>query len=54
LGSRDEFRQLISFINASKITPIIDSVFPLKDAAAAQRYVEEARQFGKVVLRISD
>ena len=54
LGSRDEFRQLISFLNASKIKPIIDSVFPLKDAAAAQRYVQEARQFGKVVLRISD
>jgi NADPH:quinone reductase-like Zn-dependent oxidoreductase len=54
LGSRDEFRKLISFMDTSKIKPIIDSVFPLKDAAAAQRYVEEARQFGKVVLRISD
>jgi NADPH:quinone reductase-like Zn-dependent oxidoreductase len=54
LGSRDEFRQLISFMNASKIKPIIDSVFPLKDTAAAQRYVEEAKQFGKVILKISD
>jgi NADPH:quinone reductase-like Zn-dependent oxidoreductase len=54
LGSREEFRQLISFMNASGIKPIIDSVFPLKDGAAAQRYVEEAKQFGKVVLRISN
>jgi NADPH:quinone reductase-like Zn-dependent oxidoreductase len=54
LGSRDEFRTLISFMDAAKIKPIIDSVFPLKDAAGAQRYVEEAKQFGKVVLRISD
>jgi NADPH:quinone reductase-like Zn-dependent oxidoreductase len=54
LGSREEFRQLISFINASQIKPIIDSVFPLKDAAAAQHYVEEAKQFGKVVLRMPD
>lgn len=54
LGSRDEFRQLISFMNASGIKPIIDTVFPLEDGAAAQRYVEEARQFGKVVLSIPD
>ena len=52
LGSRDEFRQVICFLNVSGIKPIIDSVFPLKDAAAAQRRVEEAKQFGKVVLRI--
>jgi NADPH:quinone reductase-like Zn-dependent oxidoreductase len=54
LGSREEFRQLLSFMTVSQIKPIIDSVFPLKEAAAAQRYVEEGRQFGKVVLQISD
>jgi NADPH:quinone reductase-like Zn-dependent oxidoreductase len=54
LGSRHEFRQLIRFINTSKIKPIIDKVFPLQDGAAAQRYVEEGRQFGKVVLQIPD
>jgi NADPH:quinone reductase-like Zn-dependent oxidoreductase len=54
LGSREEFRELINFINSTQIKPIIDSVFALRDAAAAQRYVEEGKQFGKVVLRISD
>jgi NADPH:quinone reductase-like Zn-dependent oxidoreductase len=54
LGSREEFLQLISFLNVSKIKPSIDSVFPLKDGAAAQRYLEEAKQFGKVVLEIPD
>ena len=54
LGSREEFLQLLSFMAVSQIKPIIDSVFPLKEAAAAQRYVEEGRQFGKVVLRIED
>lgn len=52
LGSRGEFRQLISFLNAKKIRPIIDKTFPLADAAAAQRYLEEGKQFGKVVLKI--
>jgi NADPH:quinone reductase-like Zn-dependent oxidoreductase len=54
LGSREEFRELINFINSTQIKPIIDSVFALRDAAAAQRYVEEGKQFGKVVLRIAD
>jgi NADPH:quinone reductase-like Zn-dependent oxidoreductase len=52
LGSREEFRQLSSFMTVKAIKPIVDSVFPLKDAGAAQHYLESARQFGKVVLRI--
>jgi len=52
LGSREEFRQLLSFLTVSRIKPIIDSVFPLRDAASAQHRVETAQQFGKVVLRI--
>jgi NADPH:quinone reductase-like Zn-dependent oxidoreductase len=54
LGSRNEFRLLISFLNGANIEPIIDTVFPLQEAAAGQRYVEEAKQFGKVVLKIPD
>jgi NADPH:quinone reductase-like Zn-dependent oxidoreductase len=53
LGSREEFRQLLSFMAVKKMKPIVDSVFPLKEAAAAQRYLEAGKQFGKVVLRIS-
>lgn len=54
LGSRAEFRQLLSFLAAAQIKPIIDSVFPLRDAALAQQRVETAQQFGKVVLRIPE
>jgi NADPH:quinone reductase-like Zn-dependent oxidoreductase len=54
LGSREEFRQLLSFLAASQIKPVIDSVFPLRDGATAQRRVEEGKQFGKVVLQIAD
>ena len=32
LGSREEFRQLLSFMAVKKIKPIVDSVFPLKDS----------------------
>jgi NADPH:quinone reductase-like Zn-dependent oxidoreductase len=32
--------------------PILDRIFPLKDAAAAQRRLEEGQQFGKIVLEM--
>ncbi|MFQ5684391.1 MAG: zinc-binding dehydrogenase [Candidatus Binatia bacterium] len=54
LGSREEFRQLLSFIRTSKIRPIIDQLFPLKEAAAAQHRLEEGEQFGKIVLQIAN
>jgi NADPH:quinone reductase-like Zn-dependent oxidoreductase len=54
LGSRYEFQQLLNFMQTSGIKPIIDRVFPLSEAAAAQRRLEEARQFGKIVLKIAD
>lgn len=54
LGSREEFRQVIQFINATQIKPIIDRIFPLDEAAAAQRRMEEGKQFGKIVLACSD
>lgn len=51
LGSREDFRQLLRFLEVARIHPIIDSKFPLKEAAAAQRRMEEGLQFGKILLR---
>jgi NADPH:quinone reductase-like Zn-dependent oxidoreductase len=54
LGSREEFRLLLSFLRHSKLRPILDEVFPLRDAASAQQRLELGRQFGKIVLQIAD
>ena len=54
LGSRDEFRQLLGFMRASGVRPIIDQVFPLSEAASAQRRLEDGKQFGKIVLQIAE
>jgi NADPH:quinone reductase-like Zn-dependent oxidoreductase len=54
LGSREEFHQVIDFLNTAQIKPVIDSIFPLEDAADAQLHLENARQFGKIILRIPD
>jgi len=53
LGSREDFRQLLSFLEVSKIRPILDRKFPLREAAAAQQRMEKARQFGKILLQTS-
>ena len=52
LGSREEFQQVLNFVEAAQAKPIIDRIFPLSEAAAAHQYMEERKPFGKVVLRI--
>ena len=52
LGSREEFRQLLNFVHVTELKPVIDRVFQLREAAAAHRYIEDRKQFGKVVLEI--
>jgi NADPH:quinone reductase-like Zn-dependent oxidoreductase len=54
LGSREEFRQVINFMKVTQLRPIIDQTFPLAEAAAAQRRMEEGKQFGKIVLTCSE
>jgi NADPH:quinone reductase-like Zn-dependent oxidoreductase len=52
LGSRAEFKAVLDFVAASRTRPVIDRIFPLADAALAQKRMEEGKQFGKIVLRI--
>jgi threonine dehydrogenase-like Zn-dependent dehydrogenase len=54
LGSREDFRQVVNFLCHTNLRPIIDQVFPLKDAAAAHERMERGEQFGKIVLHIAD
>jgi len=50
---RDGVEQhLWPLLAAGKIRPIVDCVFPLEDAAAAQRHMESSQHIGKIVLRI--
>jgi NADPH:quinone reductase-like Zn-dependent oxidoreductase len=53
-GSREEFRQLLAFMRNAGTRPIIDQLFPLREAAQAQQRLEEGRQFGKIVLQIGE
>lgn len=52
LGSRQEFAQVIHVMENTGAKPILDRIFPLRDATAAQRRLEEGKQFGKIVLEM--
>lgn len=52
LGDRKDFREVLNFMEASRTQPVVDQVFPLRDAAAAQKRLEEGKQFGKILLRM--
>lgn len=49
-GDRAEFRQLLEFFAANCAKPIIDRVYPLRDAAQAHGRMEARAAFGKIIL----
>lgn len=51
-GSRAHFQALNRAIEATRLRPVIDRVFPFSEVPAALRYFEGERPFGKVVVRI--
>lgn len=51
MGGRNELLKVLSLVEKKILKPVVDIVFPLAEAAAAQKRMEERRQFGKIVLR---
>ncbi|MGE0126795.1 MAG: zinc-binding dehydrogenase [Blastocatellales bacterium] len=52
MGSPREFAAFLKLYGEAKLHPEIDVVFPLSEAAAAHRRMNEGGQFGKIVLKI--
>lgn len=52
MGSPREFAAFLKLYGEAKLHPAIDQVFPLAEAAAAHRRMNEGGQFGKIVLKI--
>lgn len=50
MGSAEEFKAMLEFADNHAVRPIIDTSFELADIAQAFNYLQEARQFGKVVI----
>lgn len=52
MGTHAEFSDMLRMVSGGRIAPVVDSVFPLSEVKAAQRRLEEKKQFGKIVLRV--
>jgi NADPH:quinone reductase-like Zn-dependent oxidoreductase len=52
MGTPEDFRGVCDLIDAGKVHPLVDSVFPLAEAAQAHERLEAGLQLGKIVLRI--
>ena len=53
LGTMAQLLELVRFVSKKKIKPVIDSVMPLREAAAAQEKMEAGRHMGKILLKCS-
>jgi NADPH:quinone reductase-like Zn-dependent oxidoreductase len=52
VGSRADQEDMIRAITAIRLKPIVDREFPLQEIAAAFRYFESQKHFGKVCLQL--
>ncbi|PEP30507.1 alcohol dehydrogenase [Bacillus wiedmannii] len=52
MGSREEFNEMVKFIEKHKIKPIIDKVYSLEEAIQALSRMEQGEQFGNIALRM--
>lgn len=50
MGSREEFQEMLQFIEKHEIRPVVDKVFPLQEGKAALERLNKGEQFGKIGL----
>jgi len=53
MGNDSEFDAVTNELRAGRLLPVVDSVYPLVEGRAALERLQSARQFGKVVVRVS-
>ncbi len=53
MANRSEFEAVMKLVFMGRLRPVVDRVFPLKEAREAHAYLERGEQFGKVVLRVA-
>jgi len=52
MGSKGELLKVVELFRGGKLKKVVDSVYPLKDARAAQERMERSEHFGKIVLTL--
>ncbi len=52
MGSKGELLKVVELFRSGKLKKVVDSVYPLKDARAAQERMDTREHFGKIVLTV--
>ena len=52
MGTMGELYEVLGHIFAGRFKPVVDRVFPLKEARAAHEHMEKSQMFGKIVLNL--
>ena len=50
MGRKSGLTDVLNHVEAGRLTPVIDSVYPLSDAAKAHQRMESRQNFGKIIL----
>jgi NADPH:quinone reductase-like Zn-dependent oxidoreductase len=50
MGRRGEMAEVLEFVRAGRLRPVVDAVMPLAEARRAHERLEARQQFGKIVL----
>ena len=53
MGDTAEFNAMLEVVSSGAIAPVVDRVFPLAEGRAALERLQDAKQFGKIVLSIA-
>ena len=53
-GTKADMGKLVELVAAGRLEPVIDTTFPLREAAAADDLIDANNMFGRVVLRIDE
>ena len=52
MGTRDEFLSMLHFLESRSIKPVLDKTYPLSQVKEAFQRMDNATQFGKIILEI--
>ena len=53
MGSPKDFAAMLAFCKTKRILPVVDKIFPFEKVEEAFRWMEEGRQFGKIVVDLT-
>lgn len=53
MGNAKEFGEMLDFVAQTQLIPVVDSTWKLEDGVAAFDYMDQGKQFGKIVFTIT-